>query len=130
MRISHETLNPNGDPALNRRCSEFNMNDYHYGYVKREWPLGSDNDPKLTRMTAGDYEKWFANALSAFDRALSDVPFPTRKTAGVDVSGCVPNVPMHTSSREELYAMLKFDKVIMSAPGSIDSVTVAFPVDV
>ena len=72
MRISHETLNPNGDQALNRRCSEFNMNDYRYGYVRREWPFGSDNDPRLTRMTAGDYEKWFANALSAFDCALSE----------------------------------------------------------
>lgn len=81
MRISHEYWNPNGDPNMNRMCSEYNMNDYRYGYVGREWPLGSDNDPKLVRMSARDYEKWFADALSTFDHELaknekSEKPLP------------------------------------------------------
>lgn len=64
MRIRHETLNPDGDPELNRECSERHMNDYRYGCVERE--------PKPVRMTARDYEKWFANALSVFDCELSE----------------------------------------------------------
>jgi hypothetical protein len=72
MRIKHEYWNPNGEPEINYMCSEYNMNDYRYGYISREWPLGMDNEPKLNRITASDYEKWFTNAIAAFDKVLNE----------------------------------------------------------
>ena len=70
MRISHEHWNPDGDPMLNRMCSEHNMNDYKRGFVGKK--TGSDGVVEYTPMTAKNYEKWFANATSAFDRELSE----------------------------------------------------------
>lgn len=72
MRIGHEYWNPDGDPVLNRMCSEYNMNDYRYGYTGREWPAGADNAPSMVRMKAEDYEKWFMRAVSEFNRILSE----------------------------------------------------------
>lgn len=70
MRISHEHWNPDGDPIINRMCSEFNMNDYKRGFVGRR--NGPGGKAELEPMTAKNYEKWFANAMSAFDKALSE----------------------------------------------------------
>lgn len=72
MRIRHDVWNPSGDPALNCSCSEYNMNDYQYGYTGREWPFGPDNDPSMIRMKASDYMKWAGDAKAAFTAALDE----------------------------------------------------------
>jgi len=71
MGISDKYWNPEGRRELNRACSEYNMNDYKYGYTRKEWPAGYDNEPSLIRMTPKDYEIWFANAIKAFEKELS-----------------------------------------------------------
>lgn len=72
MRVSHPVWNKNGDRELNCRCSEWNLNDYVKGYVARSWPLGSDNDPTLARMSAKDYVRWHDNAIAKMDEVLSE----------------------------------------------------------
>ena len=72
MRISHDEWNKTGDKKLNMACSEWNMNDYNFGFTKREHPFGADNDPTYVKMTAEDYCIWFNNAFKAIDKVLHD----------------------------------------------------------
>ena len=70
FRISHEWWNSNGDKEFNMRCSHGCMNDYIYGFSKREFPLGADNEPKMVRVTPQDYYEWFINAFKKIDELL------------------------------------------------------------
>ena len=72
FRIKEPTWNPSGDKRLNMKCSEYNMNDYRFGYTGRSFPAGADNEPSMKRMTAEDLEGWFSNAFSKFDKALDE----------------------------------------------------------
>lgn len=72
FRISEPTWNPDGNQKLNMACSEWNMNDYRFGYMSKSYPAGADNDPSFERMTAKDLNKWFCNAFNAIDKALDD----------------------------------------------------------
>lgn len=72
MMMRHEWWNKNGDIDINMKCSEYNMNDYAYGYVSKSYPLGADNDPSYTRMRASDYREWFIKSLHAMEEALQE----------------------------------------------------------
>ena len=51
FRIKEPTWNPSGDKRLNMKCSEYNMNDYRFGYTGRSFPAGADNEPlRITRL--------------------------------------------------------------------------------
>lgn len=72
FRISEPTWNPDGDQKLNMKCSEWNMNDYRFGYTGRTYPAGADNGPSLSRMTPADLNRWFCNAFNLVEKTLSD----------------------------------------------------------
>jgi len=72
FRVREPTWNPDGNQKLNMACSEWNMNDYRYGYVDRTYPTGADGDPTLVRMKAEDLNKWFCNAFNRIDAILSE----------------------------------------------------------
>lgn len=72
FRISEPTWNPNGDQELNMACSEWNMNDYRYGYTEKTYPAGADGDPSFVHMKATDLDRWFRNAFSMIDAALAE----------------------------------------------------------
>lgn len=72
FRLSHEIYNPTGDIKFNEDCSEFNMNDYRYGIIKREFPCGHDNDPSYIHMKARDCRNWFDNAMSKIGNVIDE----------------------------------------------------------
>ena len=72
MHIKHSIMNPTGDPEINMRGSQYNMNDYHWGIKSKEWPLGKDNSPAVKHITARDYMDWFKNAYNMIEKVLND----------------------------------------------------------
>lgn len=81
MRIK-SAMNPTGDIIINKSISRSCMNDYYHGILKKIYPAGSDNTPNFVKVTPDDYIKWFNNAYSKIDAALtenesSSNPLPT-----------------------------------------------------
>ena len=72
FRIAESTWNPSGNQALNMINSEYHMNDYKMGYIKREFPAGTDNEPSYVRMKPSDLNGWFCNAFTAIDKVLNE----------------------------------------------------------
>lgn len=72
FRIKHPDWNPTGDQALNFMCSEWNMNDYRWGILKKTFPAGHEDKPSFKMMRAKDYAQWFLEAWMAFDRFLDE----------------------------------------------------------
>lgn len=72
FRISEPTWNPKGNQRLNMANSEYRMNDYRMGYVKREFPTGADGEPGYVRMKPADLNRWFCNAFGMMDKALDE----------------------------------------------------------
>lgn len=63
MHISHPIWNPNGDKAINMRCSALRMNDYKFGI--------KSFDP-TTMISPNDYFEWFNNAYSKIEAVLDE----------------------------------------------------------
>lgn len=72
FRIREPHWNPDGNQKLNMACSEWNMNDYRYGYTGKTFPAGADNEPSYVRMKAADLNGWFCNAYRKIDRLLDE----------------------------------------------------------
>ena len=72
MLIKNKRWNPNGDQLFNMKCSEYHMNDYRLGIKTKDYFLGTDNEPKLVKLTAEDYVEWFKNAYGKIEQLLND----------------------------------------------------------
>lgn len=72
FRMTEPTWNPFGNQSLNMMNSEYHMNDYKMGYIKREFPAGPDNDPSYVRMKPSDLNGWFCNAFTLIDKVLNE----------------------------------------------------------
>lgn len=72
MHVKHKVMNPSGDPEVNMRGSQCNMNDYRWGIKSIEWPSGKNGIPSMKHITAQDYMDWFKNAYNMIEKVLNE----------------------------------------------------------